>query len=953
MKVYPYLCIFFTLTASTIRSQSSAVADSLSAELQSAVTPENRVDLLYELGASFLNTTMEHTDSILQVMETALTKVDYPLGELKRVTLRGKLAVNSGKHEEAIAFGKKGIQLAEELDSPFLKRENHYVLCTAYFRLFDSENALTNSYAALEISRQLEDQQGIAAAYYLIGNINWQILNYDEARKYYLIAKDILEELNDTDYLGNVYNNLTNVTDSVELQMEYARKALAIFEKTGHTRGIAFVNNSLGSIYHDDPENRDLNKALEHYLVAADIWEKMGYTYGILSIYGNIGSIYAEQGKTELALSYLDQALALARETGAEEEISDIFYYYFLAYGKDQDFERAKTAVDSFMVARERAFSNERLEVVTEMETKYKTEQTERELAEKQLQLEREKNKRKNILIGAIAALLFLTGLFQYYRNRQRIRRKETELALQLERTEAEKLRELDQLKSNFFANISHEFRTPLTLILSPLRQMIDGSFKADRQKYYRIMERNGRRLLRLVNQLLDLSRLEGGRMQLEVAKGDLSAFVRAIAFSFESLAIRKQVELVIDGADEPREAWFDPDKMEKILSNLLSNAFKFTPDGGAVSVHLESDENAQVILRVSDTGIGIPPEQLPRIFDRFYSVGQNEKDLTGTGIGLALTKELVELHHGRIEVESQAGQGAVFTVRFPIGEQQYTAKEKVPGTIPISKTTPAISTAVPDIKPILYKEEKPMILVVEDNADVRAFIRDQLTDQFQILEAEHGKEGWSQAAAQIPDLVITDLMMPEMDGVELCRKLKTDERTSHIPVIMLTAKAEREDRLEGLQTGADDYLIKPFDAEELRVRINNLIEQRRRLRERFGREAVFKPKEAAVTPVDETFLRQVLETIEANMDEETFSVVELSQAVSMSRSQLHRKLKALTDKSPNQIIREMRLQRAKELLEKGAGNASEIAFMVGFNSLAYFSKCFKDQFGVSPSEVG
>lgn len=466
-----------------------------------------------------------------------------------------------------------------------------------------------------------------------------------------------------------------------------------------------------------------------------------------------------------------------------------------------------------------------------------------------------------------------LTGLFQYYRNRQRIRRKETELALQLEKAEAEKLRELDQLKSNFFANISHEFRTPLTLILSPLRQMIDGNFKADRQKYYRIMERNGRRLLHLVNQLLDLSRLEGGRMQLAVAKGDLSAFVRAIAFSFESLAIRKQVELAINGADQPCEAWFDPDKMEKILSNLLSNAFKFTPEGGR---------------------------------------------------------------------ESQAGQGAVFAVRFPIGEQQYKAAEKVLETIPISKISPVISNAapaavaIPDIKPLISKEEKPMVLVEEDNADVRALIKDQLTANFEVREAGHGKEGLLQATEQIPDLIVTDLMMPEMDGVELCRRLKTDERTSHIPVIMLTAKAEREDRLEGLRTGADDYLVKPFDAEELRVRINNLIEQRRRLRERFGRDAVFKPTEVAVTPVDETFLRQVLETIEANMDEETFSVVELSQAVNMSRSQLHRKLKALTDKSPNQIIREMRLQRARELLEKGAGNASEIAFMVGFNSLAY-----------------
>lgn len=475
---------------------------------------------------------------------------------------------NAADQEGAIEAARQGLQLAEQLSSALFQREDYLNLFNAYYRLFDAEKALENAYIALELSQEMNDRRGEAVVYYMIGNVNWQILNYDEAR-------DILEEVGDRSYLGNVYNNLVNVTDSVDLQMEYAGKALTIFEETGHRQGIAFVNNTLGSVHHDHPTNRDLNKALEHYLVAAEIWEEMGYDYGLLHIYGNIGSVYAEQGKTKQALPYLDEAMAMARASGADEEVSDINYYYFLAYGNAQDFDRAKVAVDSFMAARERVYTREKQEVVAEVETKYQTEQTERALAENQLQLEREKNTRKNILIGVIIAFLLLFGLFQYYRNRQRIVRKETELALQLERAEVEKLRELDQLKSNFFANISHEFRTPLTLILSPLSQMID-----------------------------------------------------------------------------------------------------------------------------------------------------------------------------------------------------------------------------------------------------------------------------------------------------------------------------------------------------------------------------------------ETFLRQILENIEAHMEEETFSVVELNQSVGMSRSQLHRKLKALTDKSPNQVIREMRLQRAKALLEKRAGNASEVAFMVGFNSLAYFSKCFKDQFDVSPSEV-
>lgn len=932
-------------------AQNSSRADSLNQLLEQASTETERIDRLYDLGYELLNTNRNRATEIASEMQERLNALDYPEGKLKTLTLRGSLEVNNGENQEAIALAQEALELAIKQEAPIFQQRNHIILAAAYFRMGDSKTSLDHAFKALNISEDQKDLSGAAIAYYTIGNNYWQILDHTKAKQYYLKAKEIFEEIGEKKYLGNIYNNLVNVEDDLDLQKEYAQKALAIFEETGHQHGMAFVNSTIGSIYHDDPESPDPQKALEHYLVAAEIWEEIQYEVGLISIYGNIGSAYIDLGQTQEALPYLEKALKIALEEGGESEISDIYYYYFQAYGAAKDFDKAKMAIDSHRVYLERTYDAERASAVADAEAKYQNEKT-------ALELEQQKNRQKNIIIIAIVALLLIAGLFQFLRYRQQLKHKEAELALQIERSEAEKLRELDRLKSNFFANISHEFRTPLTLILSPLKQMIQGSFQGDRQKYYRIMQRNGRRLLDLINQLLDLSKLEGGRMQLQTTERDLGAFVRAIAYSFESLAERRQVALQVKTPENPMSAWFDPDKLEKILSNLLSNAFKFTSEGGQVSVHLQEKDKGWAQISVQDTGIGVSAEHLPHIFDRFYSQGQAESELGSTGIGLALTKELIELHRGKIELSSKEREGTTFTLHFPIQKNAYSEKEKIlEETTSSEQLYPTPDAALSPneaktISPLALSDKKPIVLLVEDNPDVRVYVKDQLLEEFQVLEAEHGKKGLTTALEKIPDLIITDLMMPEMDGVALCQKLKTDERTSHIPVIMLTAKAEREDKLEGLQTGADDYLIKPFDAEELLVRMNNLITQRRRLRERFQNETVFKPKEVAVTSVDEAFLKRVLETIEKEMEEETFSVVELSQAVGMSRSQLHRKLKALTDKSPNQIIREMRLQRAKELLTKGAGNASEVAFMVGFNSLAYFSRCFKDQFGVSPSSL-
>ncbi|MBV6473399.1 MAG: Sensor histidine kinase RcsC [Saprospiraceae bacterium] len=559
------------------------------------------------------------------------------------------------------------------------------------------------------------------------------------------------------------------------------------------------------------------------------------------------------------------------------------------------------------------------------------------------------------------------------------------------ERTKSDALRvlELDAVKSRFFANISHEFRTPLTLILGPLKKAIEqlpaseqdafsqnekvleAPSHRDREaaeislpaRHVGMMRRNAERLGQLIDQLLDLSKLENGRLNLQVAEGDVVKFLRAMAFSFESLAERRQIHYQTTFTEEGQMAFFDKDKLEKIIVNLLSNAFKYTPVKGSVSVKILL-ENGRLKISVEDSGPGISKEDLDKIFQRFYQVeGMEDK---GTGIGLNLVKELVELHHGQISVESAQGKGTMFKVSLPVTREAFAGSEistrpfAEMGVATLSPTHfPTCEAETEDLAPhSLEPTNHPLLLIVEDNPDLRSFIGENLKGEYQILTAENGKKGLETALDRIPDLVISDVMMPEMDGFKLCETLKKDERTSHIPVILLTAKAGQQQLLAGLETGADAYMTKPFDEQELLVRARNLVEQRRELRKRFSNLAnaqsflSLSPSEVAVTSSDHRFLEKVTTAIEENMDNEFFSVEDLANAVSFSRSQLHRKLKALTGKSPNELIRDFRLTRAKELLDKGAGNVSEVAMEVGYSSLSYFTRSFKEMFGVLPSEI-
>jgi signal transduction histidine kinase/DNA-binding response OmpR family regulator len=533
-----------------------------------------------------------------------------------------------------------------------------------------------------------------------------------------------------------------------------------------------------------------------------------------------------------------------------------------------------------------------------------------------------------------------------------------TQQAEQLTR-QAEQLKELDKQKARFFANISHEFRTPLTLIKGPIEQVLQTPDKSVSKEDEIIIHKNADRLLRLVNQLLDLSKLDAKNLELNPVNGDIFGFLRAVGSAFSSYADQRNITYQVMIPHNEFFVMFDHDKLEKIVYNLLSNAFKFTADKGKISFSAIY-ENGSLKIVVADTGIGISKENLQFIFDRFYQLDNSlTRKYEGTGIGLSLTKEMVELMSGKIEVRSELDKGTEFIVALPV-------RGEISIPEPLAETEPAtagsniyddnfkLSEGIQELKAVSHRKEKGdelFILVVEDNTDMRIFIRKQLEDNYRFLEASNGYEGFEIAKSEIPDLIITDLMMPKMDGMALCSKLKTDEHTNHIPVIMLTAKAGLHHKIEGLETGADDYLIKPFDRKELQARVNNLINQREQLRKKFCREIILQPRSISITSIDEQFLKKVENVFEQYISDEEFGVPEMQNVLNMSKTQLHRKMKAVTDQAPGEFLRNYRLQRAAQLLIQKAGNVTEIAFSVGFGSLSYFTRSFKELYHLSPSE--
>jgi signal transduction histidine kinase/ligand-binding sensor domain-containing protein/DNA-binding response OmpR family regulator len=532
-------------------------------------------------------------------------------------------------------------------------------------------------------------------------------------------------------------------------------------------------------------------------------------------------------------------------------------------------------------------------------------------------------------------------------------------LDIKIQEKENAQIQELDRLKTNFFTNISHEFRTPLTLIISPLEKYLseNNDLPTPQKKRAESIYRNAKQLQKLINQLLDLSKLEAGRFFPEITQSDIIEFTEKVTNSFQDLAEEKHISLQFISPEKHLMAYFDGDILEKILTNLLSNAFKFSKKGGTInaSISLKLSDNQQVIVKVSDNGIGIAPENLPNIFNRFYQVhDKNQSQIVGTGVGLSLCKELAELHRGEILVSSKLGEGTTFSVYLPITKKAFDKQWIREGeNIPDNQNHRTKNTIqITDNQTIeIINKDKPLILIAEDNEDLRAYIKEIFIQDFQILEAENGLIAQKIAQENLPDLIISDWMMPLKTGVELCQNIKMNTNTSHIPVIILTSKSSNESKLMGLETGADDYITKPFNANLLAVRVKNILENRKKLRELFSNSPKIKAREITLNSSDEHFIERAIKIVEENMGNINLDITFLEEELKMSNMQMYRKLKSLTNLSGNEFIKNIRLKKAVQLLESENYNIAEIAYKVGFNDPSYFSRIFKKQYGKVPSE--
>ena len=573
-------------------------------------------------------------------------------------------------------------------------------------------------------------------------------------------------------------------------------------------------------------------------------------------------------------------------------------------------------------------------------------------------------------------AFYFLFAVFLLYLFRKLILHEaEINRTVEYEKNEIHKLQEMDALKMQFFSNVSHEFRTPLTLIVGPIEKLLRTTKDEMLKLQLSMVYRNANRLLRLINQLMDFRKIEEDKLELDLTKNDVVHFFKEIIGAFNQDAKQRNIDFTLKYSHSSYEIWFDTDKLDKIIYNLLSNAFKYTPDNGHIMVSLDFDEGGSMISRqnperdasgrkfiitVKDSGIGIPKDAQPRIFDRFYQV-KNILTTQGTGIGLSLTYELVKLHKGTISIESGPNQGAEFTVILPLwsdeNEVPYLSSIREGMKAPYEGSAKDIfteeNTKLTDLsgERIKISEKLPRILIIEDNADMRLFIKNEFKGNYNVIEAHNGTLGLDKAFEEMPDAIICDVMMPGMDGYKVCRTLKHDERTSHIPIVMLTAKSSEQHTIEGLESGADDYVAKPFSSAVLRVRIKNLIESRILLRKKFAKEPFATIKDISPSKTDEELFKKAYAIVEKNLNNPNFEVTDFAYEIDMSRTQLYRKIHAISGQSVKEFIRIIRLKKAAELLHTKDKNISEIAYTVGFNSLSYFTASFTEYFGINPTK--
>lgn len=936
----------------------------------------------------------DNIDSLLQLLKN-------PLPDTARISIRNQLINDYYKFypDSAIRVAQENFRMASEVN--FTRGISHSLihLGRSYLQKGEYFQALDYLLRSLNYTDYYDAPKIIAVTYWEIGKVYAQlhnilhtdgiaqnILTYNK-KAISLLDNQPIDAEGDIPVIkadaqleiGRAYMQM-DPSNKIYLDSAsyYFRQALAGFEQVNMLLLVATIHQDFALLFERKKEYdsalmmayqlRTLLKSQQDqlwmpsaYNLIARLHMSMG-TYDSAHVYADMAinqqlasnnkqflansyevkaGAFLNEGKFPQAIKFFKKELDLSQQQGNYLGQEVAYNSMVTCYKNLADYRNAFLCLDKVTQMRDSislkqdAVKMENLQALFDSSQKQK----QMEVLSKQFEINEILLKRNRLIAFAIGIFLVISIavillIIRQYRLIQKSKQEQARL-----------FSEMDQMKSRFFANISHEFRTPLTLMLTPLERRIEQAQTQHDKEEWLMIQKNGNRLLSLVNQLLDLSKIEAGKMALQLELIELAEWMKPLVGQFASIAESRNINF--QASLQPDFYWaIDREKMEQVILNLLSNAFKFTPNGGTIDVSLVRQQSLAHIT-ILDSGIGIPAEQVPHVFDRFYQVDDSHlREYEGTGIGLALARELVGLHGGTITVSSEHGKGSSFNVTLPDhADVKRVSKQEPSPTQPVAD----VNSLEPELEE-LESDARACVLIVEDNSDLRKYIATELGKTYRILSATHGLEGLEKAQ-QIPDLIISDLMMPKMDGLELCRQIKTEEKTSHIPVILLTAKVDQQVKTEGLQTGADDYIAKPFHLTELLVRVQNLIESRKRLRRLFSAQISLRPSDIQGQSMDDRFIKKVLEAIESNISNSGFGVEPLANAVAMSSVQVYRKLKAITGKTPNEVIREVRLERAATMLQQRLGTVAEIAYQVGFNNLSYFSKCFKIKFGSSPSD--
>ncbi len=875
-----------------------------------------------------------------------------------------------GITDSALFYGRKALVFSKKNRNDSLRIQSILQIITLTDHLKENDSLTREIHL---ISAENKDKNLLKRLYFAKANNYFATKNFDLAVAYYLKVDSLSKRQNKLDEIDvkSIYKRArisksTFTHDGVELAHDLSLEALKKAQEILNEPLIYRIKLLLSEILFlkDQPDEAlKVLKECENYFRKANDYNLMSRVFLLKALY--FKNEVKDYKKTD---SVFKSSIDYYKQTNYDKELADLYIFYgdFLkdilknnpkalhqyiladsiyyakhpninlhyvylleglseAYEKAGDYKKALFYDKSAYEARKELYKKQNRELSRRLEVKFQANRKQQQIA----LLNREKKNERNMLLGGLT-LIGLTSLFLFF-------------AYKNNRKTAQKLKELNTAKSLFFTNISHEFRTPLTLI-SGITQVLkkNKSLTDEDKQNITILEKNSNRLLELVNQLLDAAKLETGAVKLQKTFFSPKQIVCVLCDSFVYRAKEKNIKFHQNFSCD-KQVFMDKEILKKIISNLLSNAFKYTPENGEISCNLTCQNN-KLQIEIINTGEGLTPDELKKIFFRFY---QKDHTSSGVGIGLSLVKSLVDLHQGKINVKSQPGKQTTFRIEIPIEktkeiDDKEICAEIISGNF-INKTENELHAT--------KKTDKPVILIVEDNPEVANLIASVFQDDFVTVKASDGKEGTEKAFEILPHLIISDIMMPVTDGTELCRILKNDKRTAHIPIILLTAKSGDENKIAGIKTGADDYITKPFNIEILKEKVRNLIKLKQRIRDFYRQYDALNVKNTPIKGVEESFLQRIEEVLKEHLTQSDFNVENFAKAIGISRMQLHRRIKEITGMTTSEFIRIQRLKLAAFLLQQSDTDIAQVGYTVGFNSPSYFNKCFKEMYQCTPRE--